>query len=87
MSDPACCVSGLSKGKRLLSWDVAEQYVTLGSEMKETGNRAFAAQDYDMALTRHVIHAQKEDKLSKGCHADGWYGGWSCAGTRRAWSC
>jgi hypothetical protein len=47
-------LSGLSKGKRLLSVEETEQFVMLGAEMKDTGNRAFAAKDFEMALTRYT---------------------------------
>jgi hypothetical protein len=46
------CRAGLSKGKRLLDVDSAHQYLALGEEMKTSGNQAFNARDFDMALTR-----------------------------------
>jgi hypothetical protein len=39
-------------GKRLVDDETFGQYLGLGNDMKAAGNRAFAAQDFDMALTR-----------------------------------
>ncbi|TFJ82202.1 hypothetical protein NSK_006531 [Nannochloropsis salina CCMP1776] len=47
-------VPGLSKGKRLLDSEDAKQFATFADEMKSAGNKCFASQDYEMALTRYT---------------------------------
>ena len=46
-------VPGLSKGKRLLSVEEAQQYAEFAMNMKGAGNTCFAARDFEMALTRY----------------------------------
>jgi len=46
-------VPGMSKGKRLLDVEGAQQYAALAMDMKGAGNTCFAARDFEMALTRY----------------------------------
>lgn len=48
---------GKEAESEVLSREVAEQYVTLGRELIQTGKRASDAENYDAALQRHVIYA------------------------------
>jgi tetratricopeptide (TPR) repeat protein len=46
-------VPGLSKGKRLINVEDAQQYAAFAMDMKGAGNKCFAAKDFEMALTRY----------------------------------
>lgn len=46
-------VPGLSKGKRLINVEDAQQYAAFAMDMKGAGNKCFATKDFEMALTRY----------------------------------